>query len=72
MAKSNSKGLIGQVKLVTEYFQKWMKFKFKKGGWSLDNKTTKYQLADSFATHVKIMKITCWRGKWVTDNPLIG
>ena len=53
MAKCNFKGLIGQVKLATEYFQKSMKFKFKKGGWSLDNKTTKYQLADSFATHVK-------------------
>ena len=51
--KNYSKGLIGQVKLVTEYFQKWMKFKFKKGGWSLDNETTKYQLADSFETHVK-------------------
>ena len=53
MAKCNFKGLIGKVKLATEYFQKSMKFKFKKGGWSLDNKTTKYQLAESFATHVK-------------------
>ena len=53
MTKCNFKGLIGQVKLATEYFQKSMKIKFKKSGWGLDHKTTKYQLADSFGQHVK-------------------
>ena len=46
MAKCNSKGLIGQVKLAAEYFQKWMKFKFKKGGgvWTIRQQNTNLQI----------------------------
>lgn len=46
MTKCNFKGLIGQVKLATEYFQKSMKIKFKKvvGVWTIRQQNTNLQI----------------------------